>query len=44
MVFFKDVMSLSVRTDTSFKKSKFEHWLQIIAIYFCMKLFLIWEF
>lgn len=43
-VFFKDVMSLSVKTDTSFLKlSKFEHWLQIIATYFYMKLFLIWE-
>lgn len=33
-------MSLSMKTDTSFKKSpKFEHWLQIIAIYFYMKFF-----
>ena len=40
IIFFKDVMSLSMKTDISFKKSsKFEHWLQIIAIYFYMKFF-----
>lgn len=33
-------MSLSMKTDISFKKSsKFEHWLQIIAVYFYMKFF-----